>query len=490
MSVSYSPSHVCRTSQVSRWDAETDVVVVGFGIAGACAAIEASQAGARVTIYEVAAASGGSSALSGGEFYLGGNGGTPVQNAAGFQDSTEDFRTYLRMAGGPGADLARIDLYADHAVSHFQWLKDQGVPFKGTFLPGKWLEPMTDDTLIWSGSEAAWPFSAKAKPAPRGHAAQMEGMGAGKLIMEMLTERALGLGAEAHFSTRVLSLIADENNAVHGVVVRIDGEPRFVRAKKGVVLCAGGFICNQDMLKRFAPAALEAAERPTTGGNDDGSGIRMGMSVGGAVTHMEQFFATKPSFPPDNMVRGIFVNERGQRFINEDAYHGRVTQYIMRQPNGRAWLLMDNAIFARPEFFPDVHIAAAGETWAEVEQELGIPAGELQHTVDAYNRYATAGQDPVQHKDAKWMQPLTESPFAALSFCAEDYPATGFTLGGLVTQPSGEVLDADGAPVAGLYAAGRTACGLPRWGEGYSSGMSLGDSSFFGRQAGISVARR
>lgn len=491
MSSHYSTSLPCRLDQVPQWDAESDVIVVGFGISGACAAIEAATAGAKVTIFEVAAGNGGSSALSGGDIYLGGNGGTPIQRAAGFEDATEDFYQYLLMAGGAGADEARVRLYADNALDHFQWLKDQGVPFKGTYLPGKVVEPHTDDTLIWSGNEAAWPFADKARPAPRGHSVQSMGAGTGgRLIMDRLAERVAGLGVEVHFSTRVLALVADGNNAVHGVVARIDGEPRLLRARKGVVLCAGGFICNPEMLRRFAPDAHVAGGNPVSGGNDDGSGIRMGMSVGGAVTHMEQFFTTKPTYPPENLVKGIFVNERGQRFINEDVYHGRATSYLLRQPNGKAWLLMDNAIFDRPSLFPDAIIAAVGETWEEVETELGMPAGELAHTVEAYNRYAAAGCDPVLHKDAKWMQPLVEPPFAAISYCDADYPTNSFTLGGLVTLPSGQVLNADGAPIPGLYAAGRTACGLPRWGEGYSSGMSLGDSSFFGRQAGINAAAR
>ena len=486
MSLRFSAATPCRLDQVPHWDIETDVVVVGFGIAGACAAIEAASAGAQVTILEVAGTYGGSAALSGGEFYLGG--GTSVQRDAGFDDSPDELFKYLLLSGGPGADPEKVRLYADGAVDHFEWIRAQGIPFKGTFLPGKWLEPVTDDTLIWSGSEAAWPFSTVAKPAPRAHAAQMEGMGAGRIVMDAFAARALGAGAEAHYNARTLCLVADATDAVKGVVARIEGELRYVRARKGVILCAGGFICNTEMLQRFAPAALEAAGYPTSGGNDDGSGIRMGMSVGGAVSHMEEFFATKPSFPPDNMVFGIFVNERGQRFINEDVYHGRATRYVMRQPNGRAWLLMDNAIFARPDFNQDIHIAAVGETWAEVEAELGLPTGELVHTVESYNRYAAAGEDPLLHKDAKWMRPLVEPPFAALSFGAADYPATGFTLGGLLTRPSGEVLNADGEPVPGLYAAGRTSCGLPRWGEGYCSGISLGDGSFFGRLAGRRVA--
>jgi 3-oxo-5alpha-steroid 4-dehydrogenase len=482
----FTAAHAFPLEDVEAWDIETDVVIAGFGIAGACAAIEARLAGAEVAIIEVAAGSGGSSELSGGEFYLGG--GTDVQKAAGFDDTVENFRAYLMMAGGPGVDEARVDLYARNSLAHYRWLKEQGVPFKGTYLAGKWPEPPTDDELIWCGSEAAWPFCEVSRPAPRGHAAQFTGRGAGKAVMDNLAGRARALGAEVHLSSRVLCLIADRDAAVHGVVARIDGEVRMVRARKGVVLATGGFICNQEMLRQYAPLALAITGMPLTGGNDDGSGILMGLSVGGTVTHMEQFFATKTFFPPDSLVKGVFVNARGQRFINEDAYHGRVAQYAIRQEDGRVWLLLDNATFGRPEAFPSIPIAAVGETWAEVEAELGLPEGELQHTMETYNRHAAGGEDPLFHKQPDWLQPLTEPPFAALGFGPQDYPAVAFTLGGLRTTTRGEVLDAVGAPVPGLYAAWRAACGVPRWGDGYSSGMSLGDSSFFGRQAGLSAA--
>ncbi len=482
-----SPSRPLRAADVARWDLESDVVVLGFGIAGACAAIEARAAGAAVEIFEVAAAAGGSAALSGGEFYLGGQGGTPVQQAAGFADATGDFVRYLTMAGGPGADAERIHVYADGAIEHYHWLVAQGVPFKGSYLPGKWLEPIGDDTLLWSGSEAAWPFAEAAKPAPRGHAAQMRGWGAGRVVMEKLSARALEGGANAHFNSRAVALVVDERNRIQGVVVRVDGELRAVRAARGVIVCTGGFICNRAMLGLYAPQAL-VCEHPVTAGNDDGSGIRMGIAVGAAAIHMDQVFATRPFFPPESLVKGIFVNECAQRFINEDAYHGRVAHYMLRQPNERVWLLVDSEIFGRPMVFPKVVIAATGETWTEVETELGLPAGELVHTVEAYNRHAGQGADPLWHKKPPYLKPLTAPPFAALSYCAADFPVNMFTLGGLSTLPTGEVLGADGTPIPGLYAAGRSACGLPRWGEGYSSGMSLGDSSFFGRQAGRNAA--
>ncbi|WP_298190042.1 FAD-dependent oxidoreductase [uncultured Pseudomonas sp.] len=487
MDMHYSTARPLRIEEVPLWHIETDVAVVGFGAAGSCAAIEARGAGAAVDIFELASAPGGSASLSGGEVYVGGNGGTDVQRAAGFEDLTEDFRSYLMMAGGPAADAERVGLYAEQALGHFDWLREQGVPFKGSYLPGKWIEPTTDDTLVWSGSEMAWPFAARAKPAPRGHTVQFKGWGGGKLLMEVLCARALEVGVVAHYSSRALALIIDSEGAVRGLVIRQDGAVCYVRARKGVILCAGGFIANQDMVRRFVPQAL-ACQLQVSGGNDNGSGIRMGMSVGAATLNMQEFFATMPFFPPASLVKGVFVNERGQRFINEDAYHGRVAHYVLRQPNGRAWLLVDNAIFGRPVIQENIVIAAVGDTWAELEQELDLPAGSLVHTVEAFNRHAAEGQDPYFHKHSEWLRPLSEPPFAALSYCQGDIDGHAFTLGGLATLPSGEVLDADSKPIVGLYAAGRTACGLPRWGEGYSSGLSLGDSTFFGRQAGFTAA--
>ena len=110
------------------------MIVVGFGAAGACAAIEAALLGVRVTLFEVTGGSGGTSAMSGGEIYMGGSGGTPIQRAAGFMDETEDLFTYLLMAGGPNADETKVRLYAEGSLAHFHWLCSQGVQYK-TLLP-------------------------------------------------------------------------------------------------------------------------------------------------------------------------------------------------------------------------------------------------------------------------------------------------------------------------------------------------------------------
>ncbi|NLD00875.1 MAG: FAD-dependent oxidoreductase [Gammaproteobacteria bacterium] len=486
MSKVFSPGRALPVADVPQWDIVTDVAIVGFGAAGSCAAIEARNAGATVDIFELASAPGGSASWSGGEVYVGGSGGTAIQREHGFEDKTEDLHNYLMMSGGPAADKKKVGLYSEHAADHYTWLEAQGVPFKGTYLPGKWIEPPTDDTLIWSGNEKAWPFSAHSKPAPRGHTVQFKGWGGGKLFMEKLCEQAVKLGVNAHYDARALCLITDTEGAVKGLVVRVAGKELFVQAHKGVILSAGGFIGNPEMLERYAPQALDSD--PITGGNDNGSGIRMGISVGATTLNMQEFFVTIPFFPPDSLVKGIFINERSQRFINEDTYHGRVGRHVIQQPNGRAWLLVDNDIFGRPLIQPDMNIAAVGETWEEIEEELELEPGSLVATIAEFNRHAAEGKDPYFHKSEEWLRPFQTPPFAAISYCQDDIKTHAFTLGGLATQPTGEVLNADGQVIAGLYAAGRTACGLPRWGEGYSSGMSLGDSTFFGRQAGLSAA--
>jgi 3-oxo-5alpha-steroid 4-dehydrogenase len=105
-----------------------------------------------------------------------------------------------------------------------------------------------------------------------------------------------------------------------------------------------------------------------------------------------------------------------------------------------------------------------------------------------YNEGAARSEDPLFHKHADWLRPLDRPPYAAFDLSLGKAPYLAFTLGGLSTQTTGEVLAEDGSVVAGLYAAGRNSCGLPRHAEGYASGLSVGDATFFGRMAGRAAA--
>lgn len=472
--------------EVAAWDYETDVAIVGFGATGACAAIEAANAGATVMLFERNSGSGGASGLSGGEIYIGGNGGTDAQRAAGFEDSTEDFIAYLKAAGGPCVDEAKCELYGHEALNHYAWLKAQGVPYRGNYLPGKHIEPTDDSTLIWSGSEAAAPFCDLAKPTPRGHVIQHMGWGGGRPLVDVLEAKARELGTGIVVDARVVALIQD-GDRIAGLIVRIDNQNRFVKANKGVVLATGGFVMNEDMRRRYCPETFKISS--PIGDKDDGVGIMLGMGAGGEAIHMEQFFTTCPWTMPEPHAYGVFVNVQGQRFINEDCYHGRVSRTAVDQSGGKVYLLLDNAHFVQLMDFAFMSIAGTGDSWEEVERELDMSEGTLSATMAFYNKHANEGRDPLFDKKPPILTPLDQGPFIALELNFETSYFSFFTLGGLRTSAQAEVLDRSGKPIAGLFAAGRCTSGLPAWGHGYSSGLSLADCTFFGRQAGIGAAR-
>jgi hypothetical protein len=157
--------------QIENWDFEADVVIAGYGIAGAAAAVEAASVGADVLVVERTGGWGGAAAMAGGFIYLGG--GTGLQTACGFDDSVDSMVAFLNVAMGPGADEDRIADYCASSVDHFDWLVRCGVPFKPEFWGEPGWEPPGDEGLMFTGGENAFPFNTIAKPAPRGHVPQM-----------------------------------------------------------------------------------------------------------------------------------------------------------------------------------------------------------------------------------------------------------------------------------------------------------------------------
>ena len=477
-------------AHIKTWTETRDVLIVGFGGAGACAAIEAADKGASVTIFEAASESGGSTKLSSAELYLGG--GTKVQKAVGYDDSADDVYGYLMDSNGPQADPEKVRAYADGGADHLDWLMTLGVPFKMSEYPERAMMALTDDCLLYTGSEKAWPYVDKYKPAPRGHNLYVEGDNGGPLFVKILTEAVEQRDINVHLEARALRLIVDQfgpEQRIVGLVVREDMEERCYRATKGVVLCAGGFVMNQEMMQRYAPELAKAGTVPIGNPNDTGGGIQMGLSVGARAINMHEGFLSVPFYPPATLTHGIFVNGQGQRFINEDAYHGRIGCYLVKQ-TFPVYLVLNVDDYADYETasWLAAPVKGTGETIDELASELDLPTGSLQETVARYNDSAKAGVDPAFHKSDTWLKPLT-GPFVALD-CT---PGAGaflphFTLGGLDTTVDGVVLNAEGSAINGLYAAGRTACGVPRRGDGYASGSSVGDATFSGRRAGRHVA--
>jgi succinate dehydrogenase/fumarate reductase flavoprotein subunit len=472
---------------IDTWDYTADVVIVGLGGAGACAALEASRAGASVLALEAASTGGGTTALAGGQIYLGG--GTAVQRACNVEDSVDDMYSYLLAAAGKNADKDKIRVYCDTSVEHFNWLVEQGLTFRNELVKRKLPNTPGKEGLIYSGNERSHPYLDLAKPAPRGHKAEAEGEEGGALLMATLLQRLAETDCSVLYDSRARTLVLDEENSVAGVVARASGRDIAIRATKGVILCAGGFAMNRDMITRYAPK-LRRCNYPIGNPGDNGTGIRLGMGAGGAAINLHEGLTSIPFYPPESFVYGIFINSQGQRFVAEDAYHGKVGDAILNQPHSRIFLIVDNSCYDKPEL-SNISLTAAGDTIQELESELELPPGSLVHTMTQYNQWASEGKDPLFHKYPDYLRPLDTGPYAAF----ECTPGSGalfcyFTLGGLDTTIDGEVRNADGETIAGLYAAGRTACGVPRSGAEYASGTAIGDATLFGRRAGKAAANR
>jgi len=470
-----------RTRDIVQWDDTADVVIVGSGCAGASAAIGALEGGADTLILEAAGGLGGTSIVSSGQIYLGG--GTPIQRACGFEDSPEEMFKYLMASCGPEPDPDLIAPFCEESVAHFEWLVAQGVPFKESFFEGAH-EPIGDDCLIFSGSEHLHPYCEIARPAPRGHSPQIAGP-KGPLLMEKLLASAAAAGQRALVNARCEQLIVESDGSVAGVAARVEGERRCVRARGGVVLASGGFIFNDTMLEQYAPRISGCLKLGA--GRDDGSGIRMGMAAGGRALRMESADISLTLFPPTPVWQGLLFDRQGARCLNEASYTGSVGEQCVLRQDGQLYLLLDDATLQDPRPFGGKFLAV-GQDIAEIEREMALPAGGLQRSVALYNDYAAAGQDPMFHKPAPYLAPLTHPPYAVvdLSIGAVDYAA--LTLGGLHIDAHGRVLDHSSEAIEGLFAAGRTTSAIGK--QGYSSGISLADGSFFGRRAGRTAAAR
>ncbi|OBB55710.1 hypothetical protein A5757_04255 [Mycobacterium sp. 852013-51886_SCH5428379] len=477
-----------NAATVSEWSDDVDVVVLGFGIAGGCAAVSAAAAGARVLVLERAADAGGTSSMAGGHFYLGG--GTAVQQATGHDDTAEEMYKYLvSQARDPEHD--KIRAYCEGSVDHFEWLEALGFQFERTYYPGKVVVPPGTEGLSYTGNEKVWPFCEQAVPAPRGHSVPVPGeLGGADMVIRLLVKRAADLGVQIRYETGATNLVV-ENGRVVGVRWKHFGDTGTVRAAS-VVIAAGGFAMNADMVNEYTPALGKKRRTKHHGEvepyilgnpNDDGLGIRMGVSAGGVAKDLDQLFITAAAYPPEILLTGVIVNKDGQRFVAEDSYHSRTSAFVLEQPDQTAYLVVDEAHMQMPEM-PLIKFIDGWETVEEMESALGIPQGNLAATLQRYNENAARGEDPDFHKQSDYLAPQDTGPYAAFDLSLGVAMYSGFTMGGLTVTVDGEVLREDGATVPGLYAAGACASNIAQDGKGYASGTQLGEGSFFGRRAG------
>ncbi|OJF14781.1 FAD-binding protein [Couchioplanes caeruleus] len=516
------------------WHEAADVVVVGFGAAGACAAVEAAEAGARVLVLD-RFTGGGATAISGGVVYAGG--GTRQQTQAGVTDTPQAMAGYLREEVGDAVSAATLRRFCAQSAGMLAWLEERGVPFDASLCPHKTSYPTDRYFLYHSGSELS--FAHVAPPAPRGHRAHARGA-SGRLLHARLAVAARSAGAEVRVQTRAHRLVTAGGRVVgvechslrdapawarlgHRVLHRWSVKPgiylpalgralhrpvawlerRYARsvrigARLGVVLAAGGFVFDREMLREHAPDYRGGLRLGTVG--DDGSGIRLGTGIGAATGHLDRISIWRFLTPPSALVGGLLVDRDGRRVCDESRYGAAIGEAVLRCPERRAWLLIDAALLAearrglrgQSSWFQWLQARwllgvdrVTGPSLERVARRAGVDPAGLAATVEEYH----AGRGDPAGKPAELVRPLRRAPYSLIDVSIRPrmfVPAPMLTLGGLrVDEETGRVLRPDGSGVPGLFAAGRTAVGICS--RSYVSGLSLADCVFSGRRAGRSA---
>ncbi|MGY2487360.1 FAD-binding protein [Cupriavidus sp. CP313] len=524
------------------WQAACDAVVVGFGAAGACAALEAAHGGARVIVAE-RFEGGGASAKSGGVVYAGG--GTPYQSAAGYADTPQAMADYLRQETGGVVSDATLQAFCQRSREMIGWLEGLGVRFAATVPPRKTSYPAQPYYLYYSGNEAVAAYAQHAAPAPRGHRVKGPGM-SGRTLYGVL-RGAVQARPEVTVmrQTAARRLILDQDGAVVGIelwqlppgrhqrrharlarlaerlhnaapaladllrerVLQLElRHARPVAVRTGaVVLATGGFIFNRAMVARHAGKYLRTWRLGATG--CDGSGIRLGESAGAATRHLERVSAWRFINPPFDWARGCVVDAQGARIGNEETYGATLGHAICERHGGRAWLVLNRELARAAlreclggrlwafQALPAALLMLAGARRAAsleaLASKLGMPGAALRATVDAYNAAARGEIPDPAGKSAPMCASLENGPWLAIDISANSrvFPCPAITLGGLsVEESSGRVLAAAGTPIPGLYAVGRTAVGIAS--NHYVSGLSLADCIWSGRNAGRHLTRQ
>lgn len=545
-----------------RWDKEVDVLVVGSGAGGMLSALVAAKNHADVLIIEKERLWGGTSATSGAGIWI------PASDqaaAAGFKDKTADAFKYVRKLSAKNVPDANIKAFVENAAPMLRWMGAnteidyQAFPYPDyhaenpggsptgyrTHMPlpidgrklGKDVETLRyaspaaslfgylnwhfDETYIilfrapgwwWHLIKSLarywfdWPFrfkSGKDRRLTLGNAL------AGGLRLA-LKEQGVPLWLESPMQ----DLVRDAKGKVTGAIVKHDGEEMRIRARKGVVLAAGGFDKNQAMRDEFAPDYRDALYSGGTSGNT-GDSIRAGIAAGAETLNMQSAWAAPVFYVPgedrgrlctiERALPGcMMVNQAGKRYLNEAAsYHIVGQQMACAEGANPSWFVFDAKYrhsYPVGPLMPIMRdwmqlgavkqILRKGRTIAELATEIGVDPATLEATVARYNQYAVKGEDPDFHRgEATYdkmygdprvgpnpcLAPIEKGPIYAMPI----HPGDIGTNGGLLTDDKARVVGKNGKPIPGLYAIGNNAASA--MGESYpGAGVTIGPALTFG----------
>lgn len=465
-------------TQRSKTGLAADVVVVGTGFAGLAAALEARHHGAEVILLGSKGLLANNSALSGGQVAMV---NTPLQKKLGVHDSPELFIRDLMSANNHSVDPELVKTAAYASCELYDWLTGFGADFPKIL-------PWNCHSVDRIHEEVGEKDSA---------------FGRGGRLIKLMHQAAQAQGVDIHMGVAATSLLTNEQGRVVGLRTRDKaGLEAEIEVRRGVVLGAGGYAKNKEMLKKYAPKLVGMVSVSAVGSTGDG--IRMGMEVGAATSNLESvvmaytvcsmeggplkgnaaIIGSKSMMPLIyGLLAGIAVNKEGRRFMDESFTYSRGSACLMRQTDSMAFAVFDEE--TRNKVSGDMNLFA-GATPEDLGRKINIDAAILAETIASYNAKLPR-VDAYGHPVEK--RPLRGSLFAV--------PFTGMivmTHGGLKINSEAQVIHNKGHVIPGLYAAGDNAAGLggPADGEnacpGYLTGCANMTALAFGRIAGRNAA--
>ncbi|OGO30993.1 MAG: hypothetical protein A2Z29_01215 [Chloroflexi bacterium RBG_16_56_11] len=475
------------------------MVVVGGGGAGMAAALAAAEMGIKnIIVLEKRSRVGGTSAMASGIF----GAESPAQKRQAILAPKEELfkraMAWSHLRANPRIVRAFIDKSGDTVA----WLENMGLYFQ--CLP----HSPTDDPRTWHVSK-----------------------GQGAEIIQALARECARLGVEVRTETTARKLLQDAQGRISGIIAEQDSRTITVLAS-AVVISSGGFAGDRELLRQYCPDYR--AEMRLAGAANTGEGIFMALEAGAASDGLGYLMAAGPlaggllRLGPDNLRVGLgfisgepfslWVNQEGRRFIDETESFNyyRCINALIRQPGAVAYALLDASMIQSiaelglsnvPEGYgygadqrsplpaglvealqteAEKGILRVSSDWAEIARGIGVEPATLRCTIEEYNAGCDLGYDPVFTKNRRYLRPLRQPPFYALTCGASILN----TMGGIKVNEHMEVLDKQDNPIPGLYAAGVDTGGWT--GDTYCAdlpGTAFGYAVNSGRIAGESVTR-
>lgn len=505
-----------------QWDEQCDVLVIGSGGGGLTGAYTAAREGLTVVVVEATDRFGGTTAYSGGGMWFPCN---PVLRRAGDDDTIEQALAYFRAVVGDRTPADLQEAFVTSGAPLVEYLESdpafefQVLPWADYFgsLPHARAEgrhiipaPLPAAALGAQAETLRPPLGAERgnEPAPE------ELIGGQALIGRMLLALSAFPRVELRRDTRCRELIR-LGGTVAGAVVATRQGCRRIRATHGVLIAAGGFERNDRMRHHFGVPGNSHDSMSPRGNN--GAAMEAAMEIGADVDLMDQAWWAPGLTHPDGsstfslwFTGGILVDRAGKRFTNESAPYDRLARDVLAGlaqeritlpywmiysgDDPRPPVLFTGIPLADPAAYERAGLWHTADTLPELANKIGVPADALVETVERFDEFAAAGEDPEFGRGREpYDRSVPGSPDPLVRIGGGPYRAAAFglsdlgTKGGLRTDTDGRVLDTAGLPIPGLYAAGNSMAAVS--GATYPGGGNpIGASMVFAHRAARHMA--